>query len=389
MEFDFTEKTVAELETRKAEIRTEIETEGADLDALEAEARAINAEMETRKAAEAQKVEIRKAVAEGAGTVVEDAPKNEVKKMTIDELRSSQEYNEAYKNYIITGKDSEIRKLISENGLEANGTNDAPVPVIVETTVRTAWERNDIMSRVNRTFFRGNFKAYFELSADPAYVHVEGTSAPTEEALTLGVVTMIPANIKKWITISDEAIAMGGEEFLRYIYDELTYRIVKKLSDLCIADVTGASTSNGASAIGVPKVTAEPGLTTVAVAAANLSEEATNLVVVMNRLTEAEFAAAYAGGNFAVDPYAGLPRVYTSALPAYSTASANAVYAIVGDLSAIQVNYPEGDGVVIKYDDLTLAEADVVKIVGRQYAAHKITRPGRLVNIAKPAAVTT
>ncbi|MEE1040653.1 MAG: phage major capsid protein, partial [Lachnospiraceae bacterium] len=256
MDFDFTGKTVAELETRKAEIRADVETEGADLDALEAEARAINAEIESRKAAEAQKVEVRKIVAEGAGTVVEDAPKNEVKKMTIEELRSSQAYNEAYKNYIITGKDTEIRKLISENGLDANGTNDAPVPVIVETTVRTAWERNDIMSRVTRTFFRGNFKAYFELTADPAYVHVEGTSAPTEEALTLGVVTMIPANIKKWITISDEAIAMGGEEFLRYIYDELTYRIVKKLSDLCVADVTGASTSSGATAIGVPKVTA-------------------------------------------------------------------------------------------------------------------------------------
>ena len=109
----------------------------------------------------------------------------------------------------------------------------------------------------------------------------------------------------------------------------------------------------------------------------------------MNRLTEKEFIAAYAAGNFGVDPFAGLTKVYTSALPAYSTASTNAVYAIVGDLSAIQVNYPEGDGVVIKYDDLTQAEADVVKIVGRQYAAHAITRPGRLVNITKPAAATT
>ena len=109
----------------------------------------------------------------------------------------------------------------------------------------------------------------------------------------------------------------------------------------------------------------------------------------MNRLTEVEFTAAYAAGNFAVDPFAGLTKVYSSALPAYSTASSNAVYAIVGDLSAIQVNYPEGTGIVIKYDDLTNAEADMVKIVGRQYAAHAITKPGRLVNIAKPAAATT
>ena len=61
----------------------------------------------------------------------------------------------------------------------------------------------------------------------------------------------------------------------------------------------------------------------------------------------------------------------------------------MGDLSALQVNYPEGDGVTIKWDDLSLAEEDLVKVVGRQYAGHKVTAPGRLVRITKPAAVVT
>lgn len=259
----------------------------------------------------------------------------------------------------------------------------------MDATVQTAWESNEILNRVNKTAFRGNFKAYFELSADGAYEHAEGTTAPTEEALSLGVVTMIAKNVKKWITISDEAVAMGGPEFLSYIYREVTYRVIKKLADLCVADVTGANTTNGSTAIGVPKVNLAPGVTTIPTAAANLSEEANNLVVVMNRLTEVEFTAAYAAGNFAVDPFAGLTKIYSSALPAYATASDNAVYAIVGDLSAIQVNYPEGQGMVLKYDDMTLAEKDMVKVVGRQYAAHAITKPGRLVNITKPAAATT
>lgn len=384
---NFDEMTVAELEARRAEIAAEVDNEGADLDALETEARAIKDELETRKAAEAKKVEVRRIVAEGAGAVVETAPKTEEHKMTLDEIRGSREYAEAYKNYIITNDDTECRKLLSQNA--ASGANYVPVPVIVDATVRTAWERNEILNRVNRTTFRGNFKAYFELSADGAYEHTEGSSAPTEEALTLGVITMVPKNIKKWITISDEAVTMGGEEFLRYIYDELTYQILKKLAALCVADVTGANTTNGSTAIGVPKVNMAPSVTTIPTATANLTDEAENIVVVMNRLTEVEFLAAHAAGNFAVDPFAGLPRVYTSALPAYSTASTNAVYAIVGDLSAIQVNYPEGDGLAIKYDDLTKAEEDIVKIVGRQYAAHAITKPGRLVNITKPAAVTT
>lgn len=385
MEFNFAEKTIEEMEARKAELLTAIDADGADIDAIDAEARAIKAEIEARKAAEAKKAEIRKAVAEGVGTVV-NTIKEEIKPVkTIEEIRASKEYAEAYKNYIIKNDDSECRALLSENA--TNGV--VPVPVIVDATVRTAWENNAILSRVNRTAFRGNFKAYFELSASEAYAHTEGTSAPTEESLTLGVVTMIPKNIKKWITISDEAVTMGGEEFLSYIYRELTYRIIKKLADLCVADVTSASTTNGDSAIGVPKVSGAPSVTVIPEAAAYLSDEAENVVVVLNRLSEVEFLEAHAAGNFAVDPFAGLTKIYTSALPAYSTASDNAVYAIVGDLNAIQVNYPEGDGVALKYDDLTNAEADMVKIVGRQYAAHGITRPGRLVNITKPAAATT
>lgn len=382
---EFKDMTIEELETRKAQIADEVEADGADLDALEEEVRAIKAELEARKAEEAKKAEIRSAVAAGAGTVVKKFEEEKKEMPTLEEIRGSKEYAEAYKNYIIHEDDSECRALLSENA--TNGV--VPVPIIVDATVRTAWERNEILSRVNRTEFRGNFKAYFELSADGAYEHAEGTTAPTEEALTLGIVTMIPKNIKKWITISDEAVAMGGEEFLRYIYDEITYQVAKKLAALCIADVTGASTTSGSTAIGVPKVTAAPAVTTIPTAAANLSEEATNLCVVMNRLTEVEFISAYAAGNFAVDPFAGLTKVYCSALPAYSTASTGAVYAIVGDLSAIQVNFPEGDGMVIKYDDLTNAEADMVKVVGRQYAAHAITKPGRLVNLAKPAAATT
>ena len=70
MEFNFAEKTIEEMEARKAELLTAIDADGADIDAIDAEARAIKAEIEARKAAEAKKAEIRKAVAEGEGEVV-------------------------------------------------------------------------------------------------------------------------------------------------------------------------------------------------------------------------------------------------------------------------------------------------------------------------------
>ena len=380
---DFKEKTIEELEARKAEIAVELDNEGVDLDALTEEVRGIKSELETRKAEAEKKAEIRAAVAAGPMPVIEDF-KEEKPMATVEEVRASNEYVEAFKNYILSGDDTECRTLLTTN---ASGV--VPVPVIVDEIIRTAWENDQILSRVRRTYLRGNVKVGFELSADGAYVHAEGTSAPTEESLTLGIVTMVPATIKKWIRISDEAVTMGGEAFLRYIYDELVYQIVKKLAALVVNDIATASTSNGSTAIGVPKVVAAPSVTALPTAAANLTDDASNVVVIMNRLTEVEFISAYAAGNFAVDPFAGMTKVYTSALPAYSSASAAAVYAIVGDLSAVQVNYPEGDNVAIKYDDLTEAEKDLVKIVGRQYAAHAITAPGRLVNVVKPTPATT
>lgn len=373
--------TVDQIEARKAEIAKELETEGADLDKLQEEVKSLNAELEARKAAEAKKAEIRKAVAAGAGQTVAAAPAAADKPV---EVRNSPAYIEAYANYIKTGSDREARALLTEN---VSGT--LPVPEFIDSIIRTAWERDGIVSRVRRTFIRGNLRVPFELSATGAWVHTEGTTAVTEETLTLGIVEMRPATIKKWISISDEAMAMGGEAFLRYVYDEIAYQIVKKLASLIVADITGSPTSSDDDEVGVPKVTLAPSTTTIATAAANLSDEARDVVIIMNRLTEAAFIEAYAAGKFAVDPFAGLTKVYTSALPAYSSADASAVYAIVGDLRGVQVNYPEGDDVAIKFDDLSLAEKDLVKIVGRQYAAHDVTGPGMLVNIAKPAAVTT
>ena len=374
--------TVEQLEERKSAIVAELDNEGADLDALEAEVRSIKEELEARAAEEAKKVEIRKTVAEAKAPVVVVEKVEEERKeiMTNAEVRASKEYVDAFARYLISENDTEVRSLLTENV-----SGSVPVPVIVDEIIRTAWEKSDILSRVRKTNIRGNLKVAFELSADGAYVHTEGTAAPTEESLTLGIVTMIPKNIKKWIRVSDEAIAMGGETHVRYIYDELTYQIVKKLTALVIADITGAPTTATSSAAAVSAITQNPALTTVATAFANLSDEAQNPVIIMNKLTYASFIGAQAGGNFSFDPFNGLPVLFSSALPAYTSASTNQAYAIVGDLAGVQVNYPEGEGIAIKYDDLSEAEADLVKIVGRQYAAHALTANKMFCVIKKSA----
>lgn len=378
MKFD--EMTVQELETRQAEIAG-METDGASTEELEKRANdleKIKAELEARRQKAAKEAEERKAVEDGAGEIKET--NMEGKKMTNLEVRGSHEYAEAFKSYIITGSDKECRSLLTENV-----SGDVPVPVQVDSIIKTAWENNTFLTKVRKTAFRGNLKVPFEKSADPAYIHTEGTTGLTEEDLALGIVSLIPANVKKFIKISDEVIAMGGEDFVQYIYSELAQRVLEKLVSELVGKVDDAGTTHSATAIGIPKVSEAPSNVLAQNAADQLSEEATDLCIVLNPLSISAFRDAYAGAYFGVDPFAGLTLIKCSALPAYGTASAGDMYGIVGDLKAIQVNYPEGEGVVTTWDPYTYAEDDMVKVVARQYAGYGVTAPGRLVKLCKPA----
>lgn len=384
---NYAEMEVSALETRLAEIGEEINADDADLDALEAETRDIKAEMEKRRMAAQQKEEIRAAVAAGAGETKKTFEKEEKNTMTIEELRSSKAYAEAYANYIKTGRADECRALLSENAPDTSLATSGllPVPSILEAGIKTAWENDQIMSRVRRSFVRGNLIVGFEVSASGAAVHAEGDEAPDEEVLTLGKVALVPETIKKFIRISTEVAALGGEEFLEYIRDELTYQIVKEAAKQGILDIVGAPATSNTGAIGVAVVTASPTVITIPAAAAYLADDAQNVCVIMNRQTEADFLAAQAAGGFSIDPFAGLPRVYTSALPSYTVATTGVCYAIVGDLNGLQYNFPEGADVKIVWDEYSEAEQDLIKVVGRQYAGHGITKPGAFVKICHEA----
>lgn len=380
------EMTIEELETRKQEIGTEVENEGADLDALEAEVKSINAELEARKSAEAAKREIRKAVAEGAGeekrNIVKENEKMENTNKTVDEIRSSKEYLNAYVNYIKNEDDTECRALLS-----ANGGGTVPVPTYVEGRVRTAWSKLGLMDLVRKTYVRGNLSVGFERSATAATVHTEGTTPVTEETLVLGTVSMVPANIKKYIRVSDEALDLSGEEFLDYIYDELAYQIAKKAQSELIAKITALTASNTASAVGVGIVAGTPTVGLVASAIGQLSDEAANPAIVMNKGSWSLFKAAQYANGFNVDPFEGLPVFFDNSLPVYTTTgTTGSTWAIVGDFGqGAQANFPNGDEIKIKVDDGDDAEADLVKFIGREYIALGIVGDHAFCKVTFPA----
>lgn len=378
---DYTKMSIEDLESRRAAIAVEVDAEGADLDKLGEEARAINAEIEKRKADAQRRAEIRASVANASG--IEARKAVETADKPAEDVRASKRYVDAFAKYIKTGDATECRALLTKNSNVSGNPGQLPVPTIVEERVRTAWEQSGLLDDVRRTYVRGNLNVGFELSATGAAVHAEGTDAPAEEALTFGVVSLVPASIKKWIRISDEAYDMGGEEFLAYIYDEITHRIIVEAKRLLITAITGAPAASTATAVGVPSVAGAPTLDVVAKAVALLSDEAENISVVMNRQTHADFIAAIAANGFMFDPFAGYKVHYDNTLPAYSAASAGADWLIVGDFAGAQFNFPNGEEVRLKFDDLSEAEADLVKIVGRMYVAIGITAPGRFATVTK------
>lgn len=379
------EMTVEQLEERKSAIVAELDNEGADLDALEAEVRSIKEELESRANEEAQKVEIRKAVADIKAPVVMEKVEEEKREMkTVEEIRASKEYALAYFRAIVKSDDTEVRSLLSSN---VSG-GQIPVPEILDDEIRTAWEENKILGLVKQTYYKGNVKVGFELSATGASIHVEGATRPDEEILTLGIVELKAESIKKWITVSDEAIEGTTIDTVGFLYREIAQRIAEKAEEVLVGLIDTAPQTSTATAAAVQLLKYGIDQSTILQAVSLLSASARNINIVMNRQTYAMFANVALTANYAIDVFDGLKDriVFSAALPAYSDASEDDTYAIIGDFAyGAQANFPNGTGVSIKYDDLSLAEYDLVKLVGKQYVGMGVVAPNAFVKLTVPA----
>lgn len=373
---------------RLAEIRSLLSGDltNVDVDALQNEVNDLNAELATIEQRAAAARELRDRIANGGGTVIATSvtpastPTNNV------ETRNTQEYMEAYARYIISGDPAECRSLLSVNAPAAQN-GQVEVPDYVEDRIRTAWENDQLMRYISRSFVPGNLKIGFEISGSEAVIHEEGTDAPNEENLTLGYVTLVPKSIKKWIRISDEVMDLRGQAFIDYVYDELAYRIVQKAAAIVIAAILAAPQTSGANGPAVASVTSALNAATIVTAEGELSAEATNVVAIMHRKTRSALKAIQASsGSNVGDVFDDLPVVYTEALPAYAAATNGQAYMIVGDLSdGVRANFPNGDEIRFKFDDLTEAEADMVKVVGRMYAGIGVVAPLRFCKVLKAA----
>lgn len=367
-----------ECEKRIAEIKTEMLAEDANLEELSAEVDAINQRKQELVKAEEQRKALAGKVADSmTGTEIESRKED---KMAEIEIRNTPAYIDAYVSYIKTGEDAECRALLTENV-----QGDVPVPELVYDVVKTAWEREDIMSLVRRIEVKGNMKVAFEYSSEDAIEHTEGDDPITAEDLQLGIVSMVPGSIKKLVQVSDEVLDMTSENFIRYIYDEITQKIAKKAADILVGKIASAPTASTKTAPGQPAISvAAIAMDTVATAIGNLSDEATNPVIIMNKLTWSAFKAVQYANGFNVDPFEGLAVKFNNTIKSFAAATTGEVFAIVGDLGqGALANFPNGNAIKFKVDDMTNKTSDLVDIFGRQFVAVDVVAPQAFVRIKK------
>ena len=87
---------------------------------------------------------------------------------------------------------------------------------------------------------------------------------------------------------------------------------------------------------------------------------------ILDAIKKAALSASYA-----FDPFQGLTVIAREGVEG----------AIVGDLGGVQANLPEGESVRFVFDEFSLAEEDLVKLVGRLYAAIEVVGPKMLATI--------
>ena len=104
----------------------------------------------------------------------------------------------------------------------------------------------------------------------------------------------------------------------------------------------------------------------------------------MNKQSYGAFKAVQYAASYPVDVFEGCPVLFNNSIDSFANATTGDTYAIVGDLGeGALANFPAGEEINIKFDDLSLAEKDLVKIVGRQYVGLGVVAPDAFVKIQK------
>ena len=246
-----------ELLERRTAIGTELDNPEADLDALEAEVRAINEELETRKTIEAKKTEVRKAIAKGEKPVEKI---KEFKEKTKMEERTfapdTVEYRDAYmKN--LQGKPMSMEERTALSGASY------VIPTETLNKIYGKLEENQLIKEIDALHVPGYVSVPKATTVNDAN-WIAMASASTDSSDAMGTVSLTAKKLIKTIEITADIQAMAIPAFQTWLVNKLA---AKMEAAICAAIVNGAGSST------VPQGVGQCGITTsTAIAGATLAK---------------------------------------------------------------------------------------------------------------------
>lgn len=219
---DLKEMTVEQLEERKSAIVAELDNEGADLDALEEEVRAIKAELEAREAEEAKKAEVREAVAMGEGEVIKTFVE-EKREMEKNYAVDSVEYRDAWL------KDLMGKELNAEERAAITGTDAIPTETL--NKIINVLKENALLGKIDLLEIPGYVKIPIYATNNDA----TWTDTSTDSQDVIGSITLQPKQLIKTIEVPATVDKMSISAFERYITEALANKIESALQKAVIA----------------------------------------------------------------------------------------------------------------------------------------------------------
>lgn len=234
---NFNEMSAEELLARMAEIRTAVDAEDADLDALETEARTIKEELERRVAEEAKKAEVREMLAK------EELPAEEIEKH--EERKEmfgieTKEYRDAFMANLVGMANAEQRAILADNSAYGDGLS---LPVALDSAIwDQVHEAHPILADVE--ILRTGMAIKVTKMTPAAITKKMDSAASSEQSITGVDVTLVGADYHTYVCLSyaEAKMSQGAmEQFLvREIADAIGEALAKDVFARILSDAGNA-----------------------------------------------------------------------------------------------------------------------------------------------------
>jgi len=232
-----------QIEDRLSAIKTEIETDGADIDALEIETNNLIAERSKIKEQVEKRNKIMEEINNGSGKVIDDfIPKEGRKKeMTREEILESAEYRSGFFKRLIGKKLTDVEERAFTSATDSAG---AAIPtqtanVLFDKMVKIA----PMLNEVTLLRVAGNVTFTIENARADAALHTEnGEVTPATDSFTS--VSLGSYEIIKVLRISKTVQTMTINAFEGWLTKMLAEDIAEKIEDYII-NGTGSSQPKG------------------------------------------------------------------------------------------------------------------------------------------------